>query len=138
MNGVPSPSLSTDWSANSDATEWTFNLRKGIYFHDGSAFDAPDVKYSLMRAKDPDIGSPVRKSLNVVEDIEVVDQHTVKMKLSTSFADFPLLLTDYRLRMIPEGSGDTIGQTGVGTGPFMVDKFDPEAVSYTHLRAHET
>ncbi len=51
-----------------------------------------------MRAKDPDIGSPVRKSLNVVEDIEVVDQHTVKMKLSTSFADFPLLLTDYRLR----------------------------------------
>ncbi len=33
-----------DWSANSDATEWTFNLRKGIYFHDGSAFDAPDVK----------------------------------------------------------------------------------------------
>ena len=129
MNGVPSPSLSTDWSANSDATEWTFNLRKGIYFHDGSAFDAPDVKYSLMRAKDPDIGSPVRKSLNVVEDIEVVDQHTVKMKLSTSFADFPLLLTDYRLRMIPEGSGDTIGQTGVGTGPFMVDKFDPEGTT---------
>ena len=42
MNGVPSPSLSTDWSANSDATEWTFNLRKGIYFHDGSAFDAPE------------------------------------------------------------------------------------------------
>ena len=129
MNGVPSPSLSTDWSANSDATEWTFNLRKGIYFHDGSAFDASDVKYSLMRAKDPDIGSPVRKSLNVVEDIEVVDQHTVKMKLSTSFADFPLLLTDYRLRMIPEGSGDTIGQTGVGTGPFMVDKFDPEGTT---------
>ena len=30
MKGVPSPSLSTDWSANSDATEWTFNLRKGI------------------------------------------------------------------------------------------------------------
>ena len=72
---------------------------------------------------------PVRKSLNVVEDIEVVDQHTVKMKLSTSFADFPLLLTDYRLRMIPEGSGDTIGQTGVGTGPFMVDKFDPEGTT---------
>ena len=129
LDGVTSPELATEWSANADATEWTFKLRKGIYFHDGSAFDAPDVKYSLMRAKDPDIGSPVRKSLNVVEDIEVVDQHTVKMKLSTSFADFPLLLTDYRLRMIPEGSGDTIGQTGIGTGPFMVDKFDPEGTT---------
>jgi peptide/nickel transport system substrate-binding protein len=51
------------------------------------------------------------------------------MKLNTSFADFPLLLTDYRLRMIPSGSGDTIGKTGVGTGPFIVDKFDPEGTT---------
>ena len=88
MNGVPSPSLSTDWSANSDATEWTFNLRKGVKFHDGSDFDAEDVKYSLMRVKDPDIGSPAKKSMSTVTDIEVVDSHTVKMKLNTSFADF--------------------------------------------------
>jgi peptide/nickel transport system substrate-binding protein len=51
------------------------------------------------------------------------------MKLSTSFADFPLNLTDYRLRMIPSGSGDTIGQTGIGTGPFMVEKFDAEGTT---------
>jgi len=113
--------LATKWSANSDATEWTFNLRKGVKFHDGSDFDAEDVKYSLMRVKDPEIGSPAKKSLSVVTDIEVIDSHTVKMKLSTSFADFPLNLTDYRLRMIPSGSGDTIGQTGIGTGPFIVE-----------------
>ena len=51
------------------------------------------------------------------------------MNLNTSFADLPLQLTDYRLRMIPSGSGDTIGQTGIGTGPFMVDKFDPEGTT---------
>ena len=129
LDGVTSPELATEWSANADATEWTFKLRKGIYFHDGSAFDAPDVKYSLERVKDPDIGSPAKKSMSSVTDIEIVDAHTVKMKLNTSFADFPLLLTDYRLRMIPEGSGDTIGQTGIGTGPFMVDKFDPEGTT---------
>ena len=129
LDGVTSPELATEWSANADATEWTFKLRKGIYFHDGSAFDAPDVKYSLERVKDPDIGSPAKKSMISVTDIEIVDAHTVKMKLNTSFADFPLLLTDYRLRMIPEGSGDTIGQTGIGTGPFMVDKFDPEGTT---------
>ena len=129
LDGVTSPELATEWSANADATEWTFKLRKGIYFHDGSAFDAPDVKYSLERVKDPDIGSPAKKSMSSVTDIEIVDAHTVKMKLNTSFADFPLLLTDYRLRMIPEGSGDTIGQTGIGTGPFKVDKFDPEGTT---------
>ena len=129
LDGVTSPELATDWSGNSDATEWTFNLRKGVKFHDGSDFDAEDVKYSLMRVKDPDIGSPAKKSMSSVTDIEVVDSHTVKMKLNTSFADFPLLLTDYRLRMIPSGSGDTIGQTGIGTGPFIVDKFDAEGTT---------
>jgi len=42
-----------------------------------------------MRVKDPEIGSPAKKSLSVVTDIEIIDSHTVKMKLSTSFADFP-------------------------------------------------
>ena len=129
LKGVTSPELATDWSGNADATEWTFNLRKGVKFHDGSDFDAEDVKYSLMRVKDPEIGSPAKKSMSAVTDIEVVDSHTVKIKLNTSFADFPLLLTDYRLRMIPNGSGDTIGKTGIGTGPFMVDKFDPEGTT---------
>ena len=129
LKGITSAELATDWSANADATEWTFKLRKGVKFHDGSDFDAEDVKYSLMRVKDPEIGSPAKKSLSVVTDIEIVDSHTVKMKLNTSFADFPLNLTDYRLRMIPSGSGDTIGKTGIGTGPFIVEKFDAEGTT---------
>jgi peptide/nickel transport system substrate-binding protein len=43
---------------------------KELNFHDGSDFDAEDVKYSLMRVKDPEIGSPAKKSLSVVTDIE--------------------------------------------------------------------
>ena len=135
LKGVISAELQTDWSANADATEWTFNLRKGVKFHDGSDFDAEDVKYSLMRVKDPEIGSPAKKSMSSVTDIEVVDAHTVKMKLNTSFADFPLLLTDYRLRMIPNGSGDTIGKTGIGTGPFKVEKFDAEGTTILKANA---
>ena len=135
LKGVTSAELATDWSANADATEWTFNLRKGVKFNDGSDFDAEDVKYSLMRVKDPEIGSPAKKSMSSVTDIEVVDAHTVKMKLNTSFADFPLLLTDYRLRMIPNGSGDTIGKTGIGTGPFKVEKFDAEGTTILKANA---
>ena len=89
LKGKVTASLATKWSANSEANEWTFNLRKGIKFHDGSDFDAEDVKYSLMRVKDPDIGSPAKKSMSSVTDFEVIDSHTVKMKLNTSFADFP-------------------------------------------------
>ena len=44
LKGVVSEELATKWSANADATEWTFNLRKGVQFHDGSDFAAEDVK----------------------------------------------------------------------------------------------
>ena len=52
-----------------------------------------------------------------------------KDETNTSFADLPLNLTDYRLRMLPSGSEDTIAKTGIGTGPFMVDKFDAEGTT---------
>jgi peptide/nickel transport system substrate-binding protein len=51
------------------------------------------------------------------------------LTLSTPFADMPLQLMDYRLRMIPEGSGNTIATTGIGTGPFRVEKFDAEGTT---------
>ena len=47
MEGKPSPDLATSWEANADATEWTLKLREGVTFHDGTAFDAADVVYSL-------------------------------------------------------------------------------------------
>ena len=127
LNGVPSPSLATSWSANADASEWTFSLRKGVKFHDGSDFDAEDVKFSIMR-----VGankSPAAKGISMIESVEILDSHTVKMNLNTSFADLPLNLTDYRLRMLPSGSEETIAQTGVGTGPFVVDTFDAEGTT---------
>ena len=43
------PELATEWESNPDATEWTFKLRKGVEWHDGSKFGADDVVYSLMR-----------------------------------------------------------------------------------------
>jgi len=128
-DGRPGPDLAESWSANSDATEWTLKLRSGVKFHDGTTFGSEDVVYTLNRILDPEVGSPARSVISMIETVEAVDATTVKLTLNTPFADLPLQLMDYRIRMIPENSGDTIGMTGIGTGPFKVEKFDPEGVS---------
>jgi peptide/nickel transport system substrate-binding protein len=124
MQGKPSADLAVGWEANADATEWTLTLREGVTFHDGSTFDAADVVYSLNRVLDPAQESPARSAVKMITGVEAVDATTVKLTLDTPFADMPLQLMDYRLRMIPEGSGDTIATTGIGTGPFKLEKFD--------------
>ena len=128
-SGVPSPDLAVSWSASDDASVWTFKLREGVKFHDGSDFDSGDVVDLLMRIKDPELASPVASVLKVMDKVEAVDPLTVKITLSAPHADFPLLLMDYRIRMTPEESGDTIGKTGIGTGPFILLTLDAEGTT---------
>jgi peptide/nickel transport system substrate-binding protein len=128
-SGEPEPNLATEWSANEAATEWTFKLREGVKFHDGSDLEAADVVYSLEHIRDPEFDSPAASVIAMVETIAAVDRLTVKMTLSAPYADLPLQLMDYRIRMIPEGSADTIGTTGIGTGPFILVTLDPEGTT---------
>jgi len=134
MQGSPSPDLAKSWSSNDAATEWTVNLREGVKFHDGSAFDAGDVIYTFERVLNPENKSPARSAIKMIEKMEAVDSMTVKFTLSTPFADMPLQLMDYRLRIIPEGSGDSIATSGIGTGPFKLVSFD--AAGVTKLEAN--
>ncbi len=124
VDGKPTPDLAASWSSNATATEWTFRLRSGVRFHDGRAFTAEDVVYTLKRIQDPKTDSPVRPTIAMISDIAAVDPLTVRMTLSQPFADLPLQLTDHRLMIIPRDSGDTIRTTGIGTGPFKVERFD--------------
>jgi peptide/nickel transport system substrate-binding protein len=129
LDGKPTADLALEWSANADATEWTFKLREGVMFHDGSSLDSADVLYTFERILDPDGTSPARSALKMIETVSAVDDMTVKMSLSTPFADMPLQLMDYRMRIIPDGSGDTIGNTGIGTGPFKVESFEADGTT---------
>lgn len=128
-DGQPAPELATSWTANADATEWTLTLQPGVTFHDGSAFDAADVVYSLGRIEDPVLESPVSSVLGIIERVEAVDDLTVKIVLEAPHAGLPILLLDYRVRMIPEGAGPTIETMPVGSGPFRVEKYDPEGTT---------
>lgn len=128
-DGRPDGSLAVSWEASDDAMHWTFKLREGVTFHDGSAFDAADVVRQFERIADPANESPLASALALVESVEAVDDHTVIFHLNNAHADFPLLLTDYRVRMVPSEAGPEIGETGTGTGPFMLETLDPEGTT---------
>ncbi|MBY0689072.1 ABC transporter substrate-binding protein [Microbacterium marinilacus] len=115
--------LATDWSSNADATVWTFRLRDGVRFHDGAPLTARDVRYTFGHISDPDVGSPQAGPLAIVEEVVAVDTLTVRFVLSTPNAEFPSLLTAYQCYVIPEDSAETIGRTGIGTGPFVLERF---------------
>jgi peptide/nickel transport system substrate-binding protein len=127
--GEPAPELATSWTVNDDATEWTITLQEGVRFHDGSAFDAADVKYSFERINDPALESPVASVLSMIDHVDVIDDHTAKIVLSSPHAGLVVLLMDYRVRIIPDGSGDTIGENPNGTGPFKMETYDPEGTT---------
>lgn len=129
LDGQPAPDLAVSWSSNPEATVWTLKLRPGVSFHNGKPFTAADVVYTLGRINDPKLDSPARSAVKSIAGIEASDPLTVKITLKDAFADFPLTLTDYRLVMIPEGSGEEISRTGIGTGPFKVEKFDAQGTT---------
>jgi peptide/nickel transport system substrate-binding protein len=77
---VLSPQLATSWESNEDATEWTFYLRRGVKFHDGTDFNAEAVKYSVERTINLGLGAAF--IWDAVEEVNVIDDYTVEFKLS--------------------------------------------------------
>ena len=126
-NGKTVPDLATEWSANSDATVWTFKLRPEVRFHDGQPLTSRDVRYSYGHILDPDTGSPQAGPLSLIDSIDATDETTVRFNLSTPNAEFPSLLTAYQCYIIPEDSAEQIGRTGIGTGPFKLESFESAA-----------
>lgn len=123
LEGNLVPQLATDYEVSEDGKTWTFNLREGVTFHNGEAFTADDVKFSWTRAIDPDLKNPRASILaSNIEDVEIVDDFTVRLKLKE--ADGALLenLGEYWY-MVPadlvrEVGNDEYSGMAVGTGPW--------------------
>ncbi|WP_461537065.1 ABC transporter substrate-binding protein [Spongorhabdus nitratireducens] len=125
-DGQISPGLATHWSSNPEGTVWNFKLRQNVIFHNRKPFTSEDALYSLKRVKDPELASPASAVLALISEIKAPTPYTLKIQLSSPHHDFPLLLTDYRIRIIPAGSSAHIARSGIGTGPFQLVSLDPE------------
>ena len=129
--GVALPALATSWESNADATQWTFNIRQGVTHNDGTPLTAADVIYTTQRHMDPDIGSIFAGPLEIVDQdgLEMPDANTVVFNLNSANVDFPVLLTNRNFLIVPDGSGDAILQTPIGTGPFTLTSASLDGVS---------
>lgn len=130
------PQLATEWSANDDYTVWTFNLREGVLWHDGEAFTADDVVFSLNLAMNPDAATSFpgfsQLSRDTVSEVRAVDDLTVEFVLASPNPRLPFNLI--LLWILPEHAladlnpadyqnSDWFFTEAVGTGPFMHEEF---------------
>jgi peptide/nickel transport system substrate-binding protein len=107
-------SLAESWDSP-DAKVWTFKLRSGVKFHDGSPLTAEVVKFSYDRLQDPNTGitGQIRPTASQVETVTVVDPATVRITLKTPSAAFPVDASN--IKIIPKDFDEA---KPVGTGPF--------------------
>ena len=119
---APQPALAES-TRNDGAKVWTFTLRKGVTFHDGSPLAAEDVVYSLARHKDPAIGSKAKSLADPMAEIRATGPNEVQVTLSAPNADLPVVLGTFHFKIIKAGTTDFT--TANGTGPFRCKEFTP-------------
>ncbi|MCG8564325.1 MAG: ABC transporter substrate-binding protein, partial [Desulfobacterales bacterium] len=119
------PELAESWDVSKDVTTWSFKLRRGVEFHNGKTMDADDVIYSIRHHMGPDSKSGAKGLLGQIADIQKDGPHGVIFKLKAGNADFPYVLNDYHLVIVPAGTTGADWETGVGTGGYVLEDWEP-------------
>ncbi|MCL1934829.1 MAG: ABC transporter substrate-binding protein [Defluviitaleaceae bacterium] len=126
-NNTLQPLLATGYNQLDDTT-WQFTLRQGVYFHDGSYFNADVVRANFERFLDPQNAFTRASFLDMIENVVVIDEYTVNFELSFPFAPFPAQMTNYAAQMYSPLALEadlngtiTLSDNPVGTGPFILD-----------------
>ncbi|OCW56090.1 ABC transporter substrate-binding protein [Hoeflea olei] len=117
-DGAVLPALAESWDISEDGLVYTFHLHTGVKFHDGSAFDAEDVKFSLDRARADESTNAQKALFADIASVEVVDPATVKVTLSKPNGSFLFNMAwGDAVIVAPETAADNASKP-VGTGPF--------------------
>jgi peptide/nickel transport system substrate-binding protein len=132
------PSLAESWEISPDGTVYTFTIKQGVKFHDGSPMTMDDVVFSLERVFDPK-GSGYSFLFGTVAGVKAVDDTTLEIALREPFT--PLLdnLNVFPASIVPrkavEAGAEGFAQNPIGTGPFKLKEFAKGR--HVHLVKHE-
>ncbi len=124
--------LATTWDTAPDGLTYTFKLRQDVEWQKGFGhFTAADIKGSFDRLRAPETKSPFAGAISMLQEVQVVDDYTVKFILSTPYAAFPHLLTNYRDGPIinvkaVQQFGKDYDWNPVGTGPYQFESGVPK------------
>ena len=132
------PGLLTEWGWNEDRSKIHMTVREGVTWHDGSPFTAGDVAWSLERAGNPDTGNPIQFVWGTIANF-VVDGNTITADVKSfdpTIFKWMYFLTGY---VLPKAYYEKVGAEGfeaapIGTGPYMVEKFERNA--FVRLKAN--
>ncbi|MCR9124904.1 MAG: ABC transporter substrate-binding protein [Rhodobacteraceae bacterium] len=117
-DGAIVPGLAESWEISDDGLTYTFKLRTGVIFHDGTAMDAEDVKFSLDRARADDSTNAQKALYAGIADVRVVDTGTVALDLAEPNGNMLFNLAWGDAVIVAPESIETIKQAPVGTGAF--------------------
>lgn len=114
------PGLATEWKQSEDGLEWTFKLRSGVKFSDGTPMTSKDVKFSLDKASNPE--NPWGFINASITEVKAPDEHTVVVRTKAPFAPLPSVMAIFSNSVVPENYGgktiEEFGKAPIGTGPF--------------------
>jgi peptide/nickel transport system substrate-binding protein len=117
--------VAESWDASDDAVQWTFKIRQGVEFHNGKTLDAADVAASINHHRGEESKSAAKPIVDPITDIKVDGKDTVVFTLQAGDADFPIKISDYHLAIMPAKDDGVDWQSGVGTGPFSLESYEP-------------
>jgi peptide/nickel transport system substrate-binding protein len=123
------PMIATTWAPNHDASVWTFKLRPGVTFSDGTPMTADDVVYTFQQQSNPKNASNALSTFQGVltpGGIRKVDASTVAFHLESPNGSFPYLVSsdNYNAIIVPKGTDFAKWQsTFPGTGPFKLESY---------------
>lgn len=119
-DGTLGPLLAERWFVSPDARTVTFELRKGVRFQNGEAFDADTVKFAFERAAAATSTNKDKLLYSGIEQIRVTDPHVVAIRLKAPNPDFLFHMGLSTAVIVEPKSAATNATTPVGTGPYRV------------------
>ena len=131
QSGKAEPSLATSWTQAPDGLSWTFNLRQGVKFSDGTPFNAAAVKFNIDRVLSAKTYKADPNVFVVIKNVDVLGTYKVRLNLKSSFPALPIALSLPIAGIISPASAskspNTVEQikVPVGTGPYKYSSYVP-------------